>query len=370
MQFKRCRTLAPAIFAFLAGFFWLQKGLRSSEEEGPDLANLIEMPIAEQDAVELPSDTKDVGAPLLTEGHTEPPQERGRMVAVVVVGQSRLLLRLITKARMTRELSSRALDVLKLRGISTVFRSHVLHVLQPLRLDGFIPEYLLCVDRIEGQLPPEVAQAWTFAAANQLRRMKACLKRVQEREALRNQSYSFFVRLRPDFLVLTDIPSLRTSALNKGCVLARLRAAINIAGLTNEHLSYCYCGKGCCSKNTLKGRGAGFIVDDMLAVAARDLFMRLWQSRAKEPQPRSWPVMAPMAETGFTTSMLQKRIPVCPLAFRGLPLGSSNNGHAVEAAKCGYVEGDAAVPQTSCGPAKAVADQVHLLIASDRKSVV
>ena len=311
-----------------------------------------------------------MGAPLLTEGHTEPPQERGRMVAVVVVGQSRLLLRLITKARMTRELSSRALDVLKLRGISTVFRSHVLHVLQPLRLDGFIPEYLLCVDRIEGQLPPEVAQAWTFAAANQLRRMKACLKRVQEREALRNQSYSFFVRLRPDFLVLTDIPSLRTSALNKGCVLARLRAAINIAGLTNEHLSYCYCGKGCCSKNTLKGRGAGFIVDDMLAVAARDLFMRLWQSRAKEPQPRSWPVMAPMAETGFTTSMLQKRIPVCPLAFRGLPLGSSNNGHAVEAAKCGYVEGDAAVPQTSCGPAKAVADQVHLLIASEMCAAV
>eukprot|EP00439_Symbiodinium_sp_Y106_P073704 s721_g13.t4 len=421
MQCKRCRTLAPAIFAFLAGFFWLQKGFRSSEEEGPDLAKLIEeMAISEQempcklgwvqwgpeaqealqctfllvmlscpapcleellhqllpslseqakaaaqqldcshrscqDTVELPSDSKDVGAPLLTEDHAEPPQERGRMVAVVVVGQSRLLLRLITKARMSRELSSRALDVLKLRGISTVFRSHVLHVLQPLRLDGFIPEYLLCVDRIEGQLPPEVAQAWTFAAANQLRRMKACLTRVQEREALRNQSYSFFVRLRPDFLVLTDIPSLRTSALNKGCVLARLRAAINIAGLTNDHLSYCYCGKGCCSKNTLKGRGAGFIVDDMLAVAARDLFLRLWQSRVrKESQPRSWPVMAPMAETGFTTTMLQKRIPVCPLAFRGLPLGSSNNGHAVEAAKCGYVEGDAAVPQTSCGPAKAV----------------
>ena len=285
------------------GFFWLQKGFRSSEEEGPDLAKLIEeMAISEQempcklgwvqwgpeaqealqctfllvmlscpapcleellhqllpslseqakaaaqqldcshrscqDTVELPSDSKDVGAPLLTEDHAEPPQERGRMVAVVVVGQSRLLLRLITKARMSRELSSRALDVLKLRGISTVFRSHVLHVLQPLRLDGFIPEYLLCVDRIEGQLPPEVAQAWTFAAANQLRRMKACLTRVQEREALRNQSYSFFVRLRPDFLVLTDIPSLRTSALNKGCVLARLRAAINIAGLDGTTIS-------------------------------------------------------------------------------------------------------------------------------------
>ena len=91
----------------------------------------------------------------------------------------------------------------------------------------------------------------------------------------------------------------------------------------------------------------------MLAVAARDLFLRLWQSRVpKESQPRSWPVMAPMAETGFTTTMLQKRIPVCPLAFRGLPLGSSNNGHAVEAAKCGYVEGDAAVPQTLLRPSK------------------
>ena len=322
-----------------------------------------------QEAAEM-EHLQGVNTPVPSTGsHAEehPPDSRGRMVAVMVVGQSRLLLRVIAKARMTRELTKRALDVLKLRGISTVFRSHVLHILQPLQQDGFSPEYLLCVDRIQSALPPEVAQAWEFTSANQLRRIKTCLKKVLERESALNRTYSFFVRLRPDFLALTDIPSLRSSDLTKGCVLSRLRAAINIAGLTNEHLSYCYCGTTCCSKSTLKGKRAGFIVDDMLAVAARDVFLRLWQPVPRRSLPKWWPVMSPMAETGFTVSMLEKGVPVCPLAFRGLPLGSSNHGHATEAAKCGYVEGDAAVAQTSCGPAQTTEDQVHLLIPAGTK---
>ena len=292
------------------------------------------------------------------------------MVAIMVVGQSRILLRRITKARMTREFTSRALQILEKRGISTVFSSHLIHVLQPLQQQGFMPEYLLCVDRRESQMPPEVTQAWIFPAENQLRRMKACLRKVLEREALLNYSYSFFIRLRPDFLVLTHIPNLQTSDLSKGCVLTRLRAAVNIAGLTNDHLSYCYCGKSCCSKNVLKGTGAGFIVDDMLAIAARDLFMLLWNSHSrKRSSPKSWPLMSPMAETGLTTSMMQKGVPVCPLAIRGLPLGSSNNGHATDAAKCGYVEGDPPLPQTSCGSEQIRTHQVHLLIGHAKTSV-
>ena len=289
------------------------------------------------------------------------------LVAVVVVGQSRLLFRPITQARMTGKLTKGALDVLKQTGASTVFRSHVLHVLKPLQQAGFAPEYLLCVDRIKGKLPPEVAQAWMFDAANQLRRMKSCLQKVLLRETRLNRSYGFFVRLRPDFLMLTDVPNLRTSDLGQGCMLARLRAAINIAGLTNEHLSYCYCGTSCCMKETLKGSQPGFIADDMLAVASRDLFVRLWLSRAaKRAPPKWWPLMSPMAETGLTSTMLQKGVPVCPLALRGLPLGSSNLGHAIDASKCGYVEGGPAVSQTSCGSALIRLDQVHQLVPVER----
>eukprot|EP00439_Symbiodinium_sp_Y106_P035069 s6638_g4.t1 len=68
-----------------------------------------------------------------------------------------------------------------------------------------------------------------------------------------------------------------------------------------------------------------------------------------------------MAETDFTTSLLQKGIPVCPLAVRGLPLGSFGSVHATEASRCGYLEDAPALAQTACGQNLTELEDVPLL---------
>ena len=50
-------------------------------------------------------------------------------------------------------------------------------------------------------------------------------------------------------------------------------------GLTNEHLSWCYCGEGCCA-DALKGPNASYIADDMVTVAERKEFIQLWLGAA------------------------------------------------------------------------------------------
>ncbi|CAE7631149.1 unnamed protein product [Symbiodinium sp. CCMP2592] len=300
----------------------------------------------------------------LVSHHTEPRSTRD-LVAIMVVGQSRRMLEDIERTRLAFELSPRIRQHLRSRNVSTSFKSHVLHALEPLRRAGLVPEYLLCIDMgsIEkSQLPPEVVQSWTFRADSQVKRITTCLRRVLERESKKNISYSFFVRLRPDFLLLSDLPDPRDPRRGPGCMLTRLRSAVNIRGLTNEHLSFCYCQKHCCSE-VLHGDAPGYIVDDMLALSARDLFLLLWLGNTtRAGPPKLWPrFITPMAETDFTTSLLQKGIPVCPLAVRGLPLGSFGSVHATEASRCGYLEDAPALAQTACGQNLTEVEDVPLL---------
>ncbi|CAE7296274.1 unnamed protein product [Symbiodinium microadriaticum] len=296
--------------------------------------------------------------------HTELNSTRD-LVAIMVVGQSRRMLEDIERTRLAFELSPRIRQHLRSRNLSTSFKSHVLHVLEPLRRAGFVPEYLLCIEMgtiKKSQLPSEVVQAWTFRADSQVKRITTCLRRVLEREWKKNITYSFFVRLRPDFLLLSDLPDPREPRQGPGCMLTRLRSAVNIRGLTNEHLSFCYCQKHCCSE-VLRGDAPGYIVDDMLALSARNLFLRLWLGNTTgEGPPKLWPrFITPMAETDFTTSLLQKGIPVCPLAVRGLPLGSFGSVHATEASRCGYLEDGPALVQTACGQNLTPVEDVPLL---------
>ena len=98
--------------------------------------------------------------------HTEPSSTRD-LVAIMVVGQSRRMLEDIERTRLAFELSPRIRQHLRSRNVSTSFKSHVLHALEPLRRAGLVPEYLLCIDMgtiKKSQLPPEVVQSWTFRA--------------------------------------------------------------------------------------------------------------------------------------------------------------------------------------------------------------
>eukprot|EP00439_Symbiodinium_sp_Y106_P042467 s4302_g5.t1 len=197
------------------------------------------------------------------------------------------------------------------KGISTISKSQQVHVLEPLKSFGFIPEYFVCTEQLDGELPSWVTAAFAFDAQNQLMRLKGCLQLVLQREAKCNLRYSLFMKIRPDFLTLTDIPNpLR--ALSVGCFLSRVRSANHIEGLTNEHLSYCYCSKDCCKGNlpqaSHKDNTRDFMVDDMAFIAGRDVFLRIWQGQGvpREPLP-SWPKMPPsFPEAQFTTVLLQK----------------------------------------------------------------
>eukprot|EP00434_Breviolum_minutum_P002023 symbB.v1.2.001786.t1/scaffold95.1/size600632/34 len=152
-------------------------------------------------------------------------------VAILVVGQWRTFNTTLSKdMRSMRFVSPVAMAKLKKEGIRSVFVSQLLHVVKPLQSLGFLPDYLLCVDKVNGQ-HPDIAEAWAFGAKNQVGRIKECLKLVKARELRRNISYEFFVRLRPDLLVLTDLPWPHHRA---PCLWARLRAAQHVDGLTGE----------------------------------------------------------------------------------------------------------------------------------------
>ena len=68
-----------------------------------------------------------------------------------------------------------------------------------------------------------------------------------------------------------------------------MRSANHIEGLTNEHLSYCYCSKDCCKGNlpqaSHKDNTRDFMVDDMAFVAGRDVFLRIWQGQGSPREP-------------------------------------------------------------------------------------
>lgn len=283
----------------------------------------------------------------------------GRAVAVMVVGKWKWFTANVSRdAPGLRSVSEKVIKKLKEDGISSVLTSQLLHVLRVLQHHGDVPDFLLCVDQVKDHHAVDyIAEAWAFEAKDQVQRIKECLKRVLLREERVNTSYEIFVRLRPDLLLLSDLPwshwSRASAAAN--CVGARLRAAMHIEGLTNEHLSWCYCGKSCCAKGALKGASASYIADDMLTVAKRATYLELWQGKVPGSFSPPW-IMQPMAETGFTTRILHRGFSVCPLALRALPIGSPNP-HASEMAKCGYLEGSAAIPQ-SCGAAKASVDEV------------
>ncbi|CAK9010769.1 unnamed protein product [Durusdinium trenchii] len=286
-----------------------------------------------------------VKQPVHEEPSKSPPTVGGR-VAVMVVGRSRLFSSRISRSmKGLRHLSHRAFERLSNEKISSPLASQLLHVLEPLKTQGFLVDYVLCADQVKEQ-HPAIVEAWSFEAKDQRQRIQQCLRLVLAREIQRNVSYEYFVRLRPDLLVLTDLPNLEDAVLGRHCILARLRAANNIMDLTNEHLSWCYCDHGCCSRGALKGNDAMYIMDDMITIAAREPFLRLWQGREHLDKPL-W-LMAPMAETSMTMWMLRKGVPLCPLAIRALPLGSGNP-HAAQMSKCGYVEGSPPLLQSHVG---------------------
>lgn len=275
------------------------------------------------------------------DGTTEPVV--GRAVAVMVVGQWRwFTANVSTNLAGLRWVSEKGMKKLKEDGISSVLTSQLLHVLRPLQRHGDVPDFLLCVDQVKDH-HADIAEAWAFPAKDQYQRIKECLKRVLLREERVNTSYDFFVRLRPDLLLLSDLPWTGDAK----CVGARLRAARHIEGLTSEHFSWCYCGKSCCAKGAFKAESAAYIADDMVTVASRASFLELWQRKVPGSFSAPW-IMQPMAESSFTTRILQRGLSVCPLALRALPIGSANP-HASELAKCGYLEGSAAIPQSQCG---------------------
>lgn len=311
----------------------------------------------------LRSDLPGPVVPVVPGAVPAPGRRHGASVAVMVVGQWRWFTDTLdtgaakgSRNLALRSMSAKVMKKLKEDGISSVLTSQLLHVLRPLQRHGDVPEFLLCVDQVKDHLA-DIAEAWAFPAKDQYQRIKECLKRVLLREERVNNSYDFFVRLRPDLLLLSDLPWTRDAS----CVGARLRAARYIGGLTSEHFSWCYCGTSCCAKGVLKvtaesPSSAAYIADDMVTVASRATFLELWQ-KAKVPASFSAPwIMQPMAESTFTRRILERGLSVCPLALRALPIGSANP-HASEMAKCGYLEGSAAIPQ-SCGAAKASVDKV------------
>eukprot|EP00439_Symbiodinium_sp_Y106_P026338 s6638_g3.t1 len=223
VHFHRC-ALVSFVGMLTTGLFFLpqlQKGLLSS---APALtAKSFRMFLGSMP--NLTNDYKlevEAGHSLATH-HTEPSSTRD-LVAIMVVGQSRRMLEDIERTRLAFELSPRIRQHLRSRNVSTSFKSHVLHALEPLRRAGLVPEYLLCIDMgtiKKSQLPPEVVQSWTFRADSQVKRITTCLRRVLERESKKNISYSFFVRLRPDFLLLSDLPDPRDPRRGPGCMLTR-----------------------------------------------------------------------------------------------------------------------------------------------------
>ena len=145
--------------------------------------------------------------------------------------------RMLDDIARTPQLGQRIIGDFRNRGLSSAFKSHVLHVLSALRRAQLLPDYLLCVDtsfKLAANLS-ELAQVWIFQARSQTERMQDCLQRVLARERKLKVTYAFFMRLRPIFLVLMDFPDPRSF------------------GFTNEHLSSCCCEKHCCSTKFLDG---------------------------------------------------------------------------------------------------------------------
>jgi len=234
-------------------------------------------------------------------------------------------------------------------------------------------------------MPGFVTEAWSYDQSRQINRIQACLKRVMLREEacadIEGSNYTIFVRIRPDFFVLSDLPDPRT-ALSNDCVMTRFRSAWNIGGLSNEHLSWCLCGTQCCKKDMLNPHDGSdtpsfdtpsdtpssdtpsFVVDDMVAVTPRKYANSLWIDKyGPYPLPCTWPPLAHLNEWRLTRVWITQGIKVCPLPFRGLPLGSPFWASAAvsESTQCGYASLGKKLAQTQCGTPHATAESVQNL---------
>lgn len=200
-------------------------------------------------------------------------------------------------------------------------------------------------------------------------RIKLCMDRILLREQQCVQEhgdvqYELFVRIRPDFFALSTLQTPRM-ALTHSCLMVRFRSATSIKGLTSDHMSSCLCAGQCCNLFRVPRLMSGFVVDDMVAVAPRKLALAAFMGRGRNttyPPPTGWPVfVAPeMWENTLTKEWLQQGIPICPLAFRGLPMGSIiTKTHLNEAKSCKYAEGGRSIPQV-CTRTKNVPKKMKL----------
>jgi len=283
--------------------------------------------------------------------------------AVLSSGQWRIFTRPIQRL----PFDAKTKEVLIKLGVTTVFQSHEKRVLEPLRKNtGAMVNYFLCVDELGKNVPDFITEAWSYQRGSQIGRIKACLKRVLLREKacadIEGANYAIFVRIRPDFFVFTDLPDPRT-ALTNDCVMNRFRMASSIGGLTNDHLSFCFCGIRCCNEGSGNSDTPGFVVDDMVSIVPRKYANAIWTGKlGPYPFPTTWSPLPNWFESHLTRMWITQGIKVCPLPFRGLPMGSPLvNSHVSNAMQCGYAAGGKKMPQTQCGTPHATRDTTQKL---------
>jgi len=247
------------------------------------------------------------------------------------------------------------------------------HVVRPLKRDfQERVDIFVCTNKIVGDAPGEITAAFTINSTGstpqshgiskeQFDRAQACFSKV----AGFGRKYSYFMKVRPDFVFLTDIEDY--SELRRDCMHSRFQRAWNIDGfrrcqsqLINRHCTSC---NGQYSKARAFGPAQfGWIVDDMVFVApfeiAKSVFMtgeEIQQlSNVRISKRSRWIGKNDLnmsTEGIYTNALVLNKVPMCPLCINGWPRGS-NRDWSEHHAVC--PNADAAYP---CGRQRASVDE-------------
>jgi hypothetical protein len=218
------------------------------------------------------------------------------------------------------------------------------HVLGPLKRDfQERVDVFVCTNQSVGAAPEEVTAVFTINSTShtsklsfeQFDRSKACFSNILEF----GRRYTYFMKVRPDFVFLTDIEDY--SELRRDCMHTRFQRMWNIEGIQRCHSQLIYGRCSSCNGELLHRVGAvrfGWIVDDMVFVAPFELATTIFMSSADIhhwtnyaiPNHDRWIDNVELnltTEGSYTNALILNKVPVCPLCINGWPKGSHRDWH-------------------------------------------
>jgi hypothetical protein len=226
------------------------------------------------------------------------------------------------------------------------------HVVGPLKRDFHERvDIFVCTNELSGAVPEEVTAAFTInvgghtsslsLSQEQFDRSKACFSQVLGF----GRNYTYFIKVRPDFVFLTDIEDY--SGLRRDCMHTRFQHVWNIAGLRRCHsqliFDRCHGCNGRWKRSVVDASVPrfGWIVDDMVFVAPFELAasvfisseeIRHW-SGYEMPNRHRWidhHGLKYSTEGQYTKALVMNKVPVCPLCINGWPKSSNRDWHEHE----------------------------------------